>query len=266
MCTSSICSVASHESSPITAAETGSGKEGTGSARQALQSEHTQHPASIILRTSSFTRRHVQLELRVVSSPHRVVGPQTRRHILSHWPAASRWLPAFAITAMFSRRLLSHLSNITPSASAANASAIASSTRPLTTTACRNASGSSQRAPALSDVAPDQGHIFDKKQTEFRAHLAEQVRIKKEQERASASNASSPSQAADKSASLSSSSSDSSTSSAISHLVHQGLGSLSTATGEAVRKQDGDKARSGGRLSSLIYGTEEGRQMVSIAG
>ena len=47
-------------------------------------------------------------------------------------------------------------------------------------------------------------------------------------------------------------------------LKGQGLGSLSTATGEAARKQDeanGKRKPSGGRLSSLIYGTEEGREM-----
>ena len=47
-------------------------------------------------------------------------------------------------------------------------------------------------------------------------------------------------------------------------LKGQGLGSLSTAAGEAARKQDeanGKRKPSGGRLSSLIYGTEEGREM-----
>ena len=61
----------------------------------------------------------------------------------------------------------------------------------------------------------------------------------------------------------------SSTSSSIDNLtsIHkgEGLGSLSTATGEAARQQEeanSSKRKPGsGRLSSLIYGTEEGREM-----
>ena len=44
----------------------------------------------------------------------------------------------------------------------------------------------------------------------------------------------------------------------------EGLGSLSTATGEAARKADeaaNKRKPSSGRFSSLIYGTEEGREM-----
>ena len=52
--------------------------------------------------------------------------------------------------------------------------------------------------------------------------------------------------------------------SSTSELMGQGLGSLSTVTGEAARKQEeatGKRKASGGRLSNLIYGTEEGREM-----
>jgi hypothetical protein len=102
---------------------------------------------------------------------------------------------------------------------------------------------------------PNKEQIFDRKQQEFRAQLSEKVRKQKEQERVSAT-------AAAKSQSSSASNSNDTSTSEL--LKGQGLGSLSTATGEAARKQDeanGKRKPSGGRLSSLIYGTEEGREM-----
>jgi hypothetical protein len=102
---------------------------------------------------------------------------------------------------------------------------------------------------------PNKQQIFDQKQQEFRAQLSEKVRKQKEQERVSAA-------AAAKSQSSSASNLNDTSTSEL--LKGQGLGSLSTATGEAARKQDeanGKRKPSGGRLSSLIYGTEEGREM-----
>lgn len=142
---------------------------------------------------------------------------------------------------MYSRRILSRLST-TASSSTPTAA------RPFTTASAQWNKYSS--TPALSDIAPEQGHVFDAKQKEFRENLAEQNRKRKEQERQSASIAASSSSA------KSSSSHDISSGSA------EGLGSLSSVAGEAARQNDGsDKKKGTGRLSSLIYGTEEGREM-----
>ncbi|KAK4495493.1 hypothetical protein PRZ48_013825 [Zasmidium cellare] len=143
---------------------------------------------------------------------------------------------------MYSRRILPRLANTTPSTTTAAVS------RTFTTATAQLNKYSS--TPALSDIAPEQGHIFDAKQKDFRQNLAEQNRKRKEQERQSAAAATSSSSPAKSS----SSSSDSSIG---------GLGSLSSAAGEAARQNDGsaDKKKASGRLSSLIYGTEEGREM-----
>lgn len=143
---------------------------------------------------------------------------------------------------MYSRRILPRLSTTTTSSSTPTAA------RPFTTASAQWNKYSS--TPALSDIAPEQGHLFDAKQKEFRQNLAEQNRKRKEQERQSASIAASSSPA------KSSSPHDISSGSA------QGLGSLSSVAGEAARQNDGsDKKKGTGRLSSLIYGTEEGREM-----
>ncbi|EME86962.1 uncharacterized protein MYCFIDRAFT_132457 [Pseudocercospora fijiensis CIRAD86] len=99
-------------------------------------------------------------------------------------------------------------------------------TRPFSRVAARS---SDHKAPALSDIEPEQGHVFDAKQKEFRENLAENYRKKKEAERQS-----------------------------------EAARSLSTATGEAAKRKEEseNKKKIGtGRLSSLIYGTEEGREM-----
>jgi hypothetical protein len=158
---------------------------------------------------------------------------------------------------MFSRRVAARVASLPANNSAvvapASTSAAAALSRTLSTTA------SQRKAPSLSDIAPDQAHTFAEKQKQFRDNLAELHRKKKEQERQSA-------------ASASASSATTTTSSVVdaaSEALSQGLGSLSTATGEAGRQKD---AASGlpsesspnstvGRLSSLIYGTEEGREM-----
>lgn len=108
-----------------------------------------------------------------------------------------------------------------------------------------------QRSPALSDIQPDQGPVFDAKQKEFRENLAERNRRKKEAERQSALDpAKSPS--------------SSSLSPVTEYLDAAGMGSLSLAAGEAQRSQEerehGGK-RKKGPIANLIYGTEEGREM-----
>ena len=118
-----------------------------------------------------------------------------------------------------------------------------------------------QRTPALSDIQPNQEKEFDEKQQQFRQQLQEQTRRQREQESVSQQPAShSPTTAK----STDSSSILSSNNPSDKH-AGQGLGSLSTATGEAARQQDesnsNKKKPSGGRLSNLIYGTEEGREM-----
>ncbi|KXL43914.1 hypothetical protein M433DRAFT_135398 [Acidomyces richmondensis BFW] len=127
----------------------------------------------------------------------------------------------------------------------ANTAPSTSLTRPFSSSRCV------QRSPALSDIQPDQGHIFDAKQKEFRDNLAEQNRRKKEAERQSALDpAKSPS--------------SSSPSPVTEYLDSAGMGSLSLAAGEAQRRQEerehGAK-RKKGPIANLIYGTEEGREM-----
>lgn len=143
---------------------------------------------------------------------------------------------------MLSRRLL-------PSANL-----LAPTTSPYAATTVRafTASHRTNRAPALADVTPQSSAQFDVRQKEFRA----EVLRRKQQESQSASEAKqSPSTSA---SSSSPTSSASSTTSAIKP-TSQGLGSLSTSTGQA--QQNGDDKKKPGTLSSLIYGTEEGRQM-----
>ncbi|KAI7366031.1 NIPSNAP family protein [Hortaea werneckii] len=124
--------------------------------------------------------------------------------------------------------------------------------RPLsTTTACR------AKAPALSDIKPEDSSAFDKKQESFRKNLVDLQRKKKEQERMEAQ------QAQSQSASQAAKSSASSPSSMNQYLESEGKGSLGLSAGEASR--DPNAANGGpkkkGPLSSLIYGTEEGREM-----
>lgn len=108
-----------------------------------------------------------------------------------------------------------------------------------------------QKSPALSDVQPDQGHVFDARQKAFREELAEAGRKKKEQERQSAAS----SNGADKS--------ESPASSVTEYLDSAGMGSLSLSAGEAQQRQEGqeDNGKKKNPISSLLYGTEEGKQL-----
>jgi hypothetical protein len=146
-----------------------------------------------------------------------------------------------------SRRLLPRLSHsISPSTTTTTSHAARSFS-------CSPSQWNTSKAPALSDISPDSAHTFDAKQKHFRENLAEANRLRKEKERQSA---------AALSAAKSSSSSSSSNNASI---VGDTLGSLTSATGEAARQQDGNdpnkKKPGSGRLSTLIYGTEEGREM-----
>jgi hypothetical protein len=93
------------------------------------------------------------------------------------------------------------------------------------------------RAPSMSDVEPDRGHVFDKRQEEWRKETAAH---REKQERAS-------------SASATASDGDSLASTPV-------LGSFSLNTGEN-NQNEKDADKKSGRISSLIYGTPEGREM-----
>jgi len=119
--------------------------------------------------------------------------------------------------------------------------------RPFSCTQCI------QKTPVLSDVQPEQAHTFDAKQQDFRKNLSELQRKRKEQERQSAQlQSQSASSRAAKSPSTSSTISD--------YLDAVGMGSLSLSAGEAQRQQE-ESGKKKGAFSSLIYGTEEGREM-----
>ena len=111
------------------------------------------------------------------------------------------------------------------------------------------------RSPALGDITPTGGAEFDKKQTEFRERLiAEQeARRRKEQEEStSPSRARESSSSSTISSSLSSSSNESRTAE---------LGSLSSQLAEEARVREESGGKKKGPLSSLIYGTAEGREL-----
>jgi len=105
------------------------------------------------------------------------------------------------------------------------------------------------KSPALADVQPDNAHVFDQRQQQFREELTARVRREREQRESQSASASTEAKHP--------SSPDSSTATA---LGAQGLGSL--ATGEKKSKSAAEQKKVGsGPLSKLIYGTEEGRKM-----
>jgi cell wall-associated NlpC family hydrolase len=152
---------------------------------------------------------------------------------------------------MYSYRLIPRFTSTTSSTTATSLRRAFTTTTPLS------------KAPALSNIKPDDAATFTAKQKSFRENLAEHHRRKKEKE----------SQSASINAASEKSSSSPAPSSPAKHpasamdtpdVVTQGLGSLkSSLTGEAAAGQDSDaaKKKGSGRLSSLIYGTEEGREM-----
>ena len=147
---------------------------------------------------------------------------------------------------MASRRLVTHFTKSSPSST------------PLTR--CLSTSQCLRRAPALSDIQPGKQETFDTKQREFREELAARTRRQREIERMQSQNASKSTSTAESTLSSVSASSSSYSNNA----MGEGLGSLSTAAGEAARKADevaNKRKPSSGRFSNLIYGTEEGREM-----
>ncbi|KIW67480.1 hypothetical protein PV04_06726 [Phialophora macrospora] len=107
-----------------------------------------------------------------------------------------------------------------------------------------------RRSPAMSDITPDSAEIFNQKQKEFRDGL-EAARKRKEQ-------------ADSQSLATSTSKSSPSASIAASRLSETlGLGSLSTvpSTEEARQAETDTSTKRSGALSSLIYGTPEGRNL-----
>ncbi|KAI9758169.1 MAG: hypothetical protein M4579_003143 [Chaenotheca gracillima] len=141
---------------------------------------------------------------------------------------------------------------------------LSSSSRSLTAplTACRSFSVTprtlSKDTPSLADVTPDGAAAFDARQKDFRAKTtaaAQQARERHESQSAKARTM--------KSSASASASAPPSTSSATSseQSGEKALGSLSpqNAENQATSGEEGPKRK--GALSSLIYGTQEGRQM-----
>lgn len=150
---------------------------------------------------------------------------------------------------MLTRRLLSH-----------NATFSSTFLRTLTTTSIH------QRSPALGDITPNNATAFDKKQAKFREQVREAEKAKKDQDSQSSSAAVSTSPTAPYNAVYGAAptapASDASFASSNSH-GHVALGSLSTHDIGAARQksQEQETSKRKGKLSSLIYGTHEGREM-----
>ncbi|KAG0650165.1 nap [Hyphodiscus hymeniophilus] len=105
------------------------------------------------------------------------------------------------------------------------------------------------RSPALADITPEGVASFDAKQKEFRERLAEQTRKQVEASQSTpSSNRNAPTAPSASNASVSPSNSS----------ANKGTSSQSSAFTEPVEEEH---ERKGGKLSSLIYGTKEGRQM-----
>jgi hypothetical protein len=129
----------------------------------------------------------------------------------------------------------------------------ASLLRTFTTSLSRD----SGRAPALSDLQPGGAEAYNARQKEFRDGLEAAKKRKEQADRqllASVPKTPRPS-SSDTPSSSASSSNDSRMLDAL------GLGSLSTATGEARQAETETTTTKRGPLSSLIYGTPEGRAM-----
>lgn len=118
-----------------------------------------------------------------------------------------------------------------------------------------SAQHSAERSPSLSDISPSGAAQFEHKQKEFRAHLANATH-KSDSQSSFFASASSPAPASQVSPGEGNVEENA-----------QGLGSLSTHTEEAKQKaeagqqKDGNAGMAKGALSTLIYGTKEGREM-----
>ncbi|KAF2727365.1 NIPSNAP-domain-containing protein [Polyplosphaeria fusca] len=105
------------------------------------------------------------------------------------------------------------------------------------------------RAPSMSDITPDSASTFNERQKEFREGLVS-AQKKREQEESQSH--------------LSGNLSASAASTGEGHaLFGKTLGSLTSSNAEEARAREssGDGKKKGGALSSLIYGTPEGREL-----
>ena len=137
---------------------------------------------------------------------------------------------------MFARRLVKSSSSLAKSPSTTLLRTF-STTNPLL------------RSPALADITPEGVTSFDVKQKEFRERLAEQAKKKAGASESFPSALKSPAPTAPSASNASGSPSNSSP---------KGTSSQSAASTEPVEEEP---PRKEGKLSSLIYGTKEGRQM-----
>ena len=124
-----------------------------------------------------------------------------------------------------------------------------------------------QRTPALGDITPNNASTFDQRQADFRRQVREAERAKKEQDSQSSASASSASTSptAPHNAVFGAAPTHvaAAAGDAASDASNVAMGSLTTHDTEVARenaeKQESSKRK--GALSSLIYGTHEGRQM-----
>ena len=117
------------------------------------------------------------------------------------------------------------------------------------------------RAPALGDITHDGAERFNARQKEFRDGLEAAKRRKEQADRQSLHVEPPPSQFVPDSPAHAGYDGAPSSSAAVLNTL--GLGSLSSVpdTGEARQAETDTSTKRSGRFSSLIYGTEEGRQM-----
>lgn len=121
-----------------------------------------------------------------------------------------------------------------------------------------------KRSPSLADITPNGAPVFDSRQVTFREQLKEVQREKEKQDSQSVTASKSPvSRPSAFSGSAPTAPKESNASAAHGSRDELALGSLSThdagAARESSHKQESTKRK--GALSSLIYGTNEGRQM-----
>jgi NIPSNAP len=117
-----------------------------------------------------------------------------------------------------------------------------------------------KRAPALADIQPEQPEPFNERQKAFRERLKTEAEDKKRQEQEESRSKAAAAAAAAAAASASEGAQHSSKSS--SSLLGSTLGSLSSSFAEEARlREDAVSGKKAGAFSTLIYGTQEGREM-----
>lgn len=138
---------------------------------------------------------------------------------------------------------------------------VASFVRPYTASASQCAPS---KAPALADIRPDGAAAFDAKQEQFREQLAASQRRKDQEESQSRLSASRGSKSSSSSTTPQGGDGDSHSSSSVIDGIDKTLSSLSFAHAEDARAREQaaqETGKKGGPLSSLFYGTPEGRQL-----